>query len=236
MSPASHDRRFQSPAHRPTASYCLCLKQHPRRCPCVSLLRALRVISLLTFAKGPRSPRPHTLTCVSHLGAWQTRCDSGLPGMGPQTTFPTTLGALGPEGQESPEGPLQRWALPPPQAGKRKNGLPTDLRPQTPALGACQETSCLLGTRAECPCRLLVKGPHLGRHRMLGAAPPCPRQSEWRAPLLQDEAVGASTDPALALRPPNGRLVMVAGQASPPGRLLHPTELAGRARVASVLL
>lgn len=138
MGPASHDRRFQSPAHRPTASYCLCLKQHPRRCPCASLLRALRAISLLTFAKGPRSPRPHTLTCVSHLGAWQTWCDSGLPGMGPQTTFPTTLGALGPEGQESPEGPLQRWALPPPQAGKRKNGLPTDLRPQTPALGACQ--------------------------------------------------------------------------------------------------
>lgn len=132
MGPASRDRRFQSPAHRPTASYCLCLKQHPRRCPCVSLLRALRVIGLLTFAKGPRSPRPHTLTCVSHLGAWQTWSDSGLPGMGPQTTFPTTLGALGPGGQESPEGPLQRWALPRPPAGKRKNGLPTDLRPQTP--------------------------------------------------------------------------------------------------------
>lgn len=118
--------QFQSPTHRPTASCCLCLKQHLRRCPCVSLLRALHVIGLLTFAKGPRSPRPHTLTCVSHLGAWQRWSDSGLSGMGSQTAFPTTLGALRPGEQETPEGPLQRWALPP-QAGKRKNGLPTDL-------------------------------------------------------------------------------------------------------------
>ena len=263
--------QFQSPAHRPTASCCLCLKQHLRRCPCVSLLRALHVIGLLTFAKGPRSPWPHTLTCVSHLGAGQRWSDSGLSGMGSQTAFPTTLGALRPGEQETPEGPLQRWALPP-QARKRKNGLPTDLRPRTPALGTflvchqtprgdlgpaqeggqwapCEqglgpflgplgmrgcrggslvpspmtlrgpravwaagcidevqpfavmgppqdespersgwgscaylrlhitvrETSCLLGTGAESPCSLLVKGPHLGRHRMLGAAPPCPR-------------------------------------------------------------
>ena len=123
-------------------------------------------------------------------------------------------------------------------------GPPQDESPEHSGWGSCayprlhitvQETSCLLGTRAESPCSLLVKGPHLGRHRMLGAAPPCPRQSEWRAPLLQ-EAMDASTHPALAPRPPHGRLVMVAGQASPPGRLLHPTALAGRVGMTSVLL
>lgn len=119
---------------------CLCLQQHSRRCPCVSLLRALRVICLLTFAKDPRSPRLHTLKCVSHWGAWYTWSDSGLSGTGPETTFLTTLGAVGPGEQESQEGPLQRWALSPTprQEGGKMGWLPTDLWPQTSALGAFQ--------------------------------------------------------------------------------------------------
>ena len=51
---------------------CLCLQQHSIRCLCVSLLGALRVICLLTFAKDPGSPRLHMLKYVSHLWAWYT--------------------------------------------------------------------------------------------------------------------------------------------------------------------
>lgn len=101
------------------------------------LLPVAYVISLLTFAKGPRSPRPHT-PCVSHLGLGKHGVTLVCLGWGPRLHFQPPWVLLVLRAGRSSEGPLQRWALPPPQAGKRKNGLPTDLRPLTPALGACQ--------------------------------------------------------------------------------------------------
>ncbi|XP_060273699.1 anti-sigma-I factor RsgI2-like isoform X2 [Ovis aries] len=107
----------------------------------------------------------------------------------PHSQYPTSTGhprtASTPPPQDTPALPVPTFSDTP---ARPALGLQTPL--ESPGLSrltstrcgrtgltqASRETSCLLGTRAECPCRLLVKGPHLGRHRMLGAAPPCPRQ------------------------------------------------------------